>query len=430
MKYKEDAVNFWRSGKRKNLSVGTVKNKYKKVTSLKQLCRWKEQIDNGGSRNDKLECIAKATLTKFMEARNQKMIVHDIDLKRWALQENQKLNLERFQATTHWLWNLKTKYGIVSRKTTKFVTRNYNENVDIINKSAENFILDVRQYFQNHEEACIYNTDQSGFQLEMHSGRTLSWRGEKATKTLIQSSSAVTHSYTIQPTISADGKLLSPLFLVLKESGGQLGPRVQDHLFKPSNIIIGASSSGKLNKELLKTWLTEAFLPNMPERAVLLFDSWNGYDEAMIHDEIPEGKKLEILKIPKNTTGLVQPLDVYGFRIWKNFARKLSDLAINLSIDINLFSRNNIIMLQSLIHNQLSSPRYRNLFKYAWYRCGYTNIRPTEFENPVQFCFTNIDVIKCSLCNDVVALRCSWCRNHLCFKHYFQEYHFCEKYIE
>jgi len=26
--------------------------------------------------------------------------------------------------------------------------------------------------------------------------------------------------------------------------------------------------------------------------------------------------------IPKGTTGKIQPLDVYGFRIWKNFAKR------------------------------------------------------------------------------------------------------------
>jgi len=48
---------------------------------------------------------------------------------------------------------------------------------------------------------------------------------------------------------------------------------------------------------------------------------------------------------------MIQPLDVYGFRIWKNFVRTFSDRD-----DINLHLRNNIIKLQSLTHIQLSSP--------------------------------------------------------------------------
>ncbi|OXU17894.1 hypothetical protein TSAR_015436 [Trichomalopsis sarcophagae] len=50
--------------------------------------------------------------------------------------------------------------------------------------------------------------------------------------------------------------------------------------------------------------------------------------------------------------------------------------------ELNLHLRNNIIKLQSLVHNQLSSPRYINLFKYSWYKSGYTDVHPENFENP------------------------------------------------
>ena len=157
----------------------------------------------------------------------------------------------------------------------------------------------------------------------------------------------------------------SPLFIILKEANGQLRPRVQQTVFRAPNIFIGASTSEKLNKELLRTWLINVLFPNISDSAVLLFDSWSGYNEELMQNIIPEGKTLELLKIPKGTTGFIQPLDVYAFRIWKNFARKISDLTINLNINLNLHIRNNIIKLQSLIHNQLSSPRYREMFKYA-----------------------------------------------------------------
>ena len=60
--------------------------------------------------------------------------------------------------------------------------------------------------------------------------------------------------------------------------------------------------------------------------------------------------------IPKGTTGKIQLLDVYGFRIWKNFTKRFSDTVLLLESNINLDERNNILKLQSLIHNQLSSP--------------------------------------------------------------------------
>jgi len=68
-------------------------------------------------------------------------------------------------------------------------------------------------------------------------------------------------------------------------------------------------------------------------------------------------KGLKKLNIRAGATGFSQPLDVYGFKPWKNFLRShFSDLVILHNYDINLHLRNNILKTQSLIHNQFSSP--------------------------------------------------------------------------
>ena len=133
----------------------------------------------------------------------------------------------------------------------------------------------------------------------MHSGRTLANQGSKKIECVFQSISSTTHSYTIQPTISADGKLLSPLYLVLKEIGG--GPRVEKTLFKPTNVFVSASKSGKLTSgknylnytflrqfeycrsnqiayfffstDHFKQWLTEIYFLNVGDISALLIDS-------------------------------------------------------------------------------------------------------------------------------------------------------------
>jgi len=78
-----------------------------------------------------------------------------------------------------------------------------------------------------------------------------------------------------------------------------------------------------------------------------------------------ETTKVKVYTIPAGATGFSQPLDVYGFRPWKNFLRHFSDLVILHNYDINLHLRNNILKIQSLIQNQFSSPRFVNMFKYA-----------------------------------------------------------------
>ena len=66
---------------------------------------------------------------------------------------------------------------------------------------------------------------------------------------------------------------------------------------------------------------------------------------------MPAGKNVIPMIIPKGTTEKVQPLDVYEFLIWKNDVRHFSDSVILLDYDLNLHLRNNIIKLQSLVHD-------------------------------------------------------------------------------
>lgn len=66
----------------------------------------------------------------------------------------------------------------------------------------------------------MFNVDQSGFNLEMHHQRNNAIRGLKKVEVLAQSTAALTHSVTIMPIYSAEGELLSPLFLVIGEQSG------------------------------------------------------------------------------------------------------------------------------------------------------------------------------------------------------------------
>ena len=152
----------------------------------------------------------------------------------------------RFEASNNWLSKFKTAHRIVSRKINKFITKKTLENNLELRTKADAFVADVKMGLGSIGIHNVYNSDQSGFQLELHSGRTLAVEGEKQAQCLIQSVSSTTHSYTIQPLISAAGELLSPLFLVLKEASGTFGPAVEGNLFRPDNIYVEASKSGKL----------------------------------------------------------------------------------------------------------------------------------------------------------------------------------------
>ncbi len=193
----------------------------------------------------------------------------------------------------------------------QIVTKRQTQNQDAIRISADQFVADVRKLLPKYGADEVINTDQSGIQLELHSTRTLSHKGEKITTGSVPSTNATTHSYTVQPTITLDGHLLSPLYLCLKEAKGHMSENIRSHLFKASNVVTTCSSSGKPTTSLVEYWRDYVLLPSVGERKkfLLISDCWGGQTYGKgLYDHIPGCTRLEI---PKKTTDQIHPLDVF-----------------------------------------------------------------------------------------------------------------------
>lgn len=103
--------------------VATMKNHFRKVKSLPQLYRWELSVQRGGILREKLLYIFEYVLKHFKEANDDRRIIYDLDLRRWALEAKEQIHLPSFRAGPTWILNSKRKYGIVSRKITKFINR-------------------------------------------------------------------------------------------------------------------------------------------------------------------------------------------------------------------------------------------------------------------------------------------------------------------
>jgi hypothetical protein len=119
-------------------------------------------------------------------------------LKRWAIKKRNEISLQNFNASERWIWKFKHQHRIVSRKITKFVTRNHSKERDDQILTANLFVNSTKLFLKNFTDDQIYNTDQSGFTKIVHSGRILEFKGARHAKRAVQSLSATTHSYIIQ----------------------------------------------------------------------------------------------------------------------------------------------------------------------------------------------------------------------------------------
>jgi len=114
----------------------------------------------------------KKTFDELLAAQD-KGPVHDVDIKRWAVEAGIKVQCEGFKASRTFIDNFKKEFNIVSRKITKIVSRANFRNEDGLREKAASFVQSVRPMIDEFGPENVFNTDQSGFNLEMSSGSCL-----------------------------------------------------------------------------------------------------------------------------------------------------------------------------------------------------------------------------------------------------------------
>jgi hypothetical protein len=320
LEYMQQVVKFYDEN---NVHFSTLKHNFRKVKNKGYINRFRSYIANFGTRIPKLIQIRNHVFENFVNARNLHFPVNDVDLTKWAIIKARKLNFNDFLASTTRVVKFNNDFKIFSRKVTKLISQQ--QDITQLKTNPEipqNFLQTVKNYInENHiSQANVINTDQSGFNYELHSPRTLSIVNEKSTFLCVNSLHSTTHSYTIQPIVSMAGQLFSKFLICLQEIKGHFGPIVTEDLPKFKNVMITCSKSGKMTRELVVNCNEHIVKPIMKENFVYLVDSWSGHKDNYMYHEI-FGDKCKFLQIPPHTTAFLQPLDVFFFdfgNFWLN----------------------------------------------------------------------------------------------------------------
>ncbi|OQV21620.1 hypothetical protein BV898_04520 [Hypsibius exemplaris] len=95
-------------------------------------------------------------------------------------------------------------------------------------------------------------------------------------------------------------------------------------------------------------------LPNVCSNSIVLLDSFPAHKDADSMKAITqqEYKHPKIRVFSPGTTGLIQPCDVFYFQPYKIFLRKVTDRILLDDPEIQVFQRNIVIRLQTLVHHQ------------------------------------------------------------------------------
>lgn len=401
----------------------------RKATHYEVIKRWKKYVEQGGTTQSKVQKIKEYMWSQFRHHRTQlKVTIHDRDLALWAMDKAFEVGIPNFKASSHFIVDFKNKYKITSRRITHLVTkRNLFPEVSlqpIIDEFRDNFQKMVNQ--RKCQLSCIMNTDQSGFNYEIVSKRTLDIRGSKTVDATVIAKNKTTHSYTIQMTINAAGKFVGPLFIVLQESKGEFGPIVMQKVAKLStpHLFIRCSTSGKSTKQLTGEYFDKIRESIGGAASILVLDKWSGQtDEGVCIEKF--GFNMEPVFLPAGMTKYLQPLDVQFFQDYKYLVKKIVEYSkTHRSIcgDIDLTTREAIIQIHHLAFNQFSSPTFDEMRQYAFQKALIKNTDPV-YRSVKQVCF-HITKDTCANCSTLPFIVCAWCWKHICFKEFYIKKHY------
>lgn len=125
--------------------------------------------------------------------------------------------------------------------------------------------------------------------------------------------SAITHSYTIQSLIWADGMLHSPFFIVLQEVDRKFGPVVAQKIKKHSNLYVTCSRRCIATESLIDECFKNIFFGAQGNEKHLLSDSLRSYKgRKRIDEDQPSRHVYRVHTIP-HTTGFIKLFYIFPF---------------------------------------------------------------------------------------------------------------------
>ncbi|CAF1299200.1 unnamed protein product [Rotaria sordida] len=346
-----------------NARFATISNRFRKIKSMNYITKFREYIENNGTRLEKLKQIEAFMFDEFYLKRTiEKEALHDTDLELYAIQKARELNWDTFKA------------------------------------NAQNWIESKRTLISKYSSHPILNSDHCSFQQEYVPPRTLSFTGERTTEVAAKKKYNITHSYTVQPVTSANGHLLDKFLLILQEKENTFGTRVQQNLIIPPNVVVRASKSGKSSDEKHHTFLNEVLRPLVGKKFLLFLDAWKTQTDLTKFRAVFPNQDTQLLIFPEGSTDYIQPQGLSLFRSWRFIHEKIENYTYINRTEITLSDRQYFINMHSVIHNQLSAPQFKNLIKNGFMQARIANETNGHIEKPKDVCFKFYDLY-CSVNN-------------------------------
>lgn len=154
---------------------------------------------------------------------------------------------------------------------------------------------------------------------------------------------------------------------------------------------------------------------------LILYDSWAG-NKQIVRIGRPYG--ITSIQIRPRLTSELQPLDVGFNRQYKHLVNRIVHQSKHELLLQRTTSREGIMNVHSLVWNQFSSPKYKEMIIWCWRKTDPTLYQANDllFPNMVRVVQFSFEDHRCSVdgCDHEPFVRCSHCGRVLCLHHFLQ----------
>lgn len=223
--------------------------------------------ETGGLQHNMYQDINEYVQRRIDESLLRQLPIHDYHLHQWGLDRADELDVDYFKASERWLTNIKKRARLVGRKVTDLSSRSDRANAETIEESKLSFAENYRQVAHLFPHHRILNVDQSGHKYEISNLRSFARRGTRDHVLAIDSVNKNTHSYTIQPIITRNGRLIGRLLICFREPADEFGVEVRRRVraleAELGNVVAVAIKSGKMSRRLTLRWVDQVLTPEI-----------------------------------------------------------------------------------------------------------------------------------------------------------------------
>ncbi|EFO96775.1 hypothetical protein CRE_17034 [Caenorhabditis remanei] len=380
-----------------------------------QISRVRQEIERGvpNRRTSFKQLTQRVTSILDYKAKVSKEEIHETDIQRLGIEQSICFGIDSFRGSRSWIDKIKRHCNLTSRHIDARIRPPHLS----VGPSREEKVKEFRRLVvpyikKKYPPSRIFNVDQTAVKYEMIRNRSLAERGAPRVERTAQRAHALSHSFTMNPCVSADGRLIGDTFITLSEP---ITPRSFQQMVAPfHNLHVTNSRSGMMTSDLAIEWFTKDFLPNVPPNSLLILDSWGGFKKMM---ELPIVilKKLEVIVLPPDTTSKLQPLDLSFNRQFKNFIQKFEGYIRVRENHLIISKRSTQLGIIQFAINQFKAPRFQGLIQKGFYDIGVTN-KYHLYETPVSYCMDPLKTARksCATCVRYAFIACGHCDKLMC----------------